>query len=124
LLDQVRAYLEERCAATASLWVAGPDWIEVTVRATVAATSLAQADAVGARIAAALDRFLHPLTGGPRGTGWEFGRVPYRSEIYALIEGITGVDHIRQLDVTPPTNADILPGALIYSGRHQVRLVA
>ena len=39
LLSQVQEYLQERCPPTADLWVAGPEWIAVTVTATVVATS-------------------------------------------------------------------------------------
>jgi hypothetical protein len=123
LLEQVKAFILARCPATADLWVAGPDWIEVTVRVTIVPTSLALADTIGGRVALALERFLHPLLGGPRGDGWAFGRVPYRSDLYALIEGIAGVDHIRDLRVDKQSESDVSPQrALIFSGRHQVRL--
>jgi hypothetical protein len=41
--------------------------------------------------------FFHHLKGGDAGEGWEFGRPVSRSEIYGLIEGIAGVDHINSL---------------------------
>jgi predicted phage baseplate assembly protein len=124
LLEDVRAYLLERCSAGARLWVAGPDWLEVVVRATVAASSLRDADAVRMRVLAALERYLHPLTGGPRATGWAFSRIPYPSELYALLNGVEGVDHVRELAVTTPSVEGAIPDtALIYSGTHQVRLV-
>lgn len=97
LLQRVRTHLVSRSAATADLWVAGPEWVEVAVTAKVIPTSVILADAVNARIAAALDAFLHPLIGGPEGTGWAFGRIPHRSDLYAVIEAVGGVDHVHAL---------------------------
>jgi hypothetical protein len=99
LLDEVRAFLEARCPATADLWVAGPEWVRVTVTATVVPTSFEAADAVGVDVRRAVERFLHPLTGGPAGEGWAFGRKPHRSDLFALVEGLPGVDHVASLTV-------------------------
>jgi hypothetical protein len=117
------------------LWVTEPDWVEVTVVAQVVPVSWQVADAVRADMAAELERFLHPLTGGPDGRGWPFGRRPHRSGLYALLESIEGVDHVRSLSVVSvPSLAEegeddptitTLPRDrwdrfLIYSGRHQI----
>ncbi len=99
LLRQVQGYLAARCPATADLWVAGPEWIAVKVKATVVPYSLDAADAVAGRVSNALTRFLHPLTGGVQGTGWAFGRNPHHSDLYALVEGVDGVDHVHTLHV-------------------------
>lgn len=96
-LRRVRNHLVSRCSLTADLWVAGPEWVEVTVAARVIPVSVAVADVVGGRITAALDAFLHPLTGGPERTGWAFGRVPHQSDLYAVIEAVEGVDHVHAL---------------------------
>ncbi|HLK01352.1 MAG TPA: putative baseplate assembly protein [Streptosporangiaceae bacterium] len=149
LISQVRDYLRERCPPTASLWVAGPEWIEVTVETTVVVSSVADAEAAADRATAALAAYLHPLTGGPGGQGWPFGQWPHGSELSAVLEAVDGVDHVRSLSVEyqPQTSdgqaalIDILtwplnrpndaPGreqpqwswldrALIYSGPHDV----
>jgi hypothetical protein len=112
LLSQVQAYLQERCPPTADLWVAGPEWIAVTVTATVVPTSFGEADAVGDRVRAALEAFLNPLTGGRAGQGWDFGRKPHGSDISALLEAVEGVDHVRTLtvDLEPETgDVDLAP---------------
>ena len=100
LLEQVRGYLLDRISATADLWVAGPEWVAVAVNATIIPTSLQTADAVVGSVRAALNRFLHPLTGGTHGRGWDFGAVPRRSDFHALIEALGDVDHVRTLSVT------------------------
>ncbi|MGQ0778526.1 MAG: putative baseplate assembly protein [Pseudonocardiales bacterium] len=99
LLRQVHAHLRARMSTTAELWVAGPEWIRVTVTATVVPRSPEVADPVRGRVRAALEHYLHPLTGGPDGTGWAFGRKPHRSDLFAVAEAVEGVDHVRSLDV-------------------------
>jgi hypothetical protein len=99
LLADVRAHLRARCPAGVDLWVVGPEWLEVTVTATVAASSVDAVAGVPARVEAAVGRFLHPLTGGPDGAGWEFGRKPHRSDLFAVVEAVEGVDHVRDLQV-------------------------
>jgi predicted phage baseplate assembly protein len=151
LLRQVQMYLQQRCPATAELWVAGPEWVRVTVTTTVVPVSIEIADAVTAGIRTALERFLHPLTGGTQGQGWAFGRKPHRSDLIAIVEAVDGVDHVRSLQVAlepespelsdrlkvalsqslaqasqQPLAADLrswLARALVYSGSHQISLV-
>ncbi|HZR52285.1 MAG TPA: putative baseplate assembly protein [Streptosporangiaceae bacterium] len=107
LLNQVGDYLRERCPATAGLWVAGPEWIAVSVQTTVAVTSVAVADATADQVRAALRGYLHPLTGGPNGQGWPFSQRPHGSELSALLEALDGVDHVHALTVTyQPQTAD------------------
>jgi len=108
LLRRVQAHLQERCCPTVDLWVAGPEWIAVTVEATVMPTSFEEADVVRERVRTALERFLHPLTGGPDGQGWAFGRKPHGSDLSALIEAVAGVDHVRTLSVSlQPETGDV-----------------
>jgi Baseplate J-like protein len=100
LLRQVREFLTDRCPPAMRLWTAGPEWVAVAVTATVAPASLAAADRVGGRVQDTLARYLHPLTGGPRGDGWAFGRKPHRSELLTLVERVDGVDHVDELSIT------------------------
>ncbi|HSB71328.1 MAG TPA: putative baseplate assembly protein [Candidatus Methylomirabilis sp.] len=103
LLREVRTYLEEHALANLKevrhVHLKGPEYIEVTVLAQVAPREPEKADQVELAILKRLETFLHPLQGGPEGRGWELGRNVYLSEIYAEIEGVEGVDHVRGLRV-------------------------
>ena len=125
LLDRVRDYLLSHMGATANIWISGPDWMEVTVSVTLVPTSLETADFVTERVNLALQTFLHPLTGGYEGKGWPFGRRPYRSDLFAVIEAVDGVDYVRSLEVTESPDINTLPPKqfLIYSGTHEVNLI-
>jgi hypothetical protein len=150
LLRRVRDYLITRCSATAEVAISGPEWIRVTVTATAVPVPGELSDAVRARVREAVERYLHPLTGGPAGQGWAFGRKPHRSDLFALIEAIPGVDHVQSLAVAhepesqmlgprltdelnrsltasgrqppPPDLQRWLDRALVYSGRHDITM--
>ncbi|MEG4166553.1 MULTISPECIES: putative baseplate assembly protein [unclassified Microcoleus] len=117
LIDRVKAYMRERCDPSVDLQVTGPEWQAVSVTAEVVPKSLEKADAVRAAVVEQLEKFLHPLTGGKKGQGWALGRLPQQSDLYAVIQSISGVDHVRSLKVEPdPETKHLSPEQLIYSG--------
>lgn len=124
LLDRVRSYIEERVSPVVDFWVVGPDWLQVDVRAEVVPQRLEAVTDVQTAVHERLRAFLHPLHGGPDGEGWDFGRKPHRSDLYALIEETPGVDHVRRLEVTEtPREGGARPGRfLVFSGGHEITL--
>jgi predicted phage baseplate assembly protein len=135
LLDRVQSFLRQRCPVTADVSVVGAFYVAVDVRADISLTSINRASDVQLAVSNALDGFLHPLTGGLDGTGWEFGRLPHRSDLYSLLQGIPGVDHVGALDFTiPALNYDpatvrdpdivkmLLSLILVCAGTHRIRL--
>ena len=44
-----------------------------------------------------LGAYIHPLKGGDNGDGWPFDKAVSRGDIYNIIEGMPGVDHVRSL---------------------------
>jgi predicted phage baseplate assembly protein len=127
LLERVKAYVGARTPPTVRLSVAGPRWLAVSVQAEVVASHPSAARGLPDAISARIDAFLQPLTGGPYENGWELGRRPYRSELFALIEGADGVDHLRSLRVSLLEDGKTLPPAdfardrlLLYAGTHTI----
>ncbi|MBD2251977.1 putative baseplate assembly protein [Nostoc parmelioides] len=120
-LQQIKTYLQARCAATLDLQVVGPQWVEVIVIVTVIPVDIGQSNALRLAISQRLKQFLHPLTGGFDRKGWEFGRYPQKSSLYRLIEGITEVDHVQELSFDSVT---LTPNQLIYSGQHDITCVS
>lgn len=135
LLEHVDAYLRARCPPAMRTHVSGPRWIRVTVRAAVVATATAAAARLLGDLRGEITRFLHPLTGGELGLGWDFGRIPRRSHLYRLLARFPGVHHIESLAViTDPPLPDAseplsepqrraLAGGLVYAGEHELTLV-
>ncbi|MFO1429726.1 MAG: putative baseplate assembly protein [Candidatus Competibacteraceae bacterium] len=125
LLARVQDYVGARADATVKLAVVGPLYIRVDVRAEVAVTNPEGASAVERAVHERLATFLHPLTGGLNGGGWDFGRAPHKSDFYALIEAVSGVDHIRYLQITEvesQTGVRRTGRFLVFSGEHQIDL--
>jgi Baseplate J-like protein len=124
LLERVASYLDARRLPVVDLRIVAPDYVEVDIAAEVALTSIDRASEVQPRIVDSLTRFLHPLTGGFDGTGWDFGRRPQKSDLLRRIGGIAGVDHVRSLTFTetphPPDNSL----ALVYAGALDIAVAA
>jgi predicted phage baseplate assembly protein len=107
LVREVEDDLATRSLATlttlthAHINVIGPGYVPVEVAVEVMPIELTQADAVRKAVLDALERFCHPLTGGPAGEGWEFGRDVYLSELFAAFENLPGVEHVHSLSFKP-----------------------
>ncbi|MEA3281834.1 MAG: putative baseplate assembly protein [Euryarchaeota archaeon] len=126
LKNVVMKYLSERCSNVISLKVKGPVYIEVSVTVDVYPTSMDMAPLAEMEALGRLESFLHPVTGGTDGKGWEFGRLICLSDIYALLEGIAEIDHVENV-VASMFEAEheariAAPDALLCSGEHQVTL--
>lgn len=94
LRDKVYAYLAPRCLLTTRLHVASARYLKIAVNITAYAFADQDEKKVKSRIEARLDANFHPLTGGPSGRGWPFGQAIYVSDLYALLDGVEGVDYV------------------------------
>lgn len=97
LMGRVRDFIEARVDPTIRIKVVGPSYATVTVEATLILANLENATYVRGYTEKLLKDFLHPLTGGFDGKGWDFGRRPYDSDFYRLLQGAPGVDHVEHL---------------------------
>jgi hypothetical protein len=99
LREEVFRLLRARRLLTTRVRVVPPSYTEVRIEAVVVrdAASVLSPESVRLAVKQALRTFLHPLTGGIDGSGWDFGRSVFRSELYQQIEGRPGVDHTRRL---------------------------
>lgn len=107
LIRTVEEYLFDRTSTylagyPSQIHLTGPGYIGIGVEVTVKYTSISAAKIVEGRIYDLLQKYFHPLHGGPEGRGWDFGRSVYISEIYAAIESVAGVDHIVDLSLRAP----------------------
>lgn len=96
LIKAVKDDLEPRCLLTTRVTVAAPRYLVVGIRVTLTLKADAVEAEVRDRAIEALQRFLHPLEGGPEADGWSFGRNVYVSEIYALLDQLPGVDFVTK----------------------------
>jgi predicted phage baseplate assembly protein len=130
-LRTVCEHLDRHRLVTTEVRVIPPDYVEVSVEATVLLKPRVSVPAARNAIEAALNKFLHPLLGGVAGTGWEFGRSVYKSEIYQVIEGVSGVDCVMRVALAAQGNFQFdgnnirltRPHGLVYSGEHRLELI-
>jgi hypothetical protein len=132
LREEVRRFVGERAPAGAvagrRLVVTGPEYRAVGVDATIVAVEPSESAAVKQRALDALAAFLHPLTGGPDGAGWQPGRPVFLSDVATVLEGCRGVDHVREvtllLDETPQgEHADVGGARVVAAGDIRLRMV-
>jgi Baseplate J-like protein len=81
--------------------VVGPGYVPVELEVAVRPPEPARSDPARKAVLAALDRFLHPLSGGPDGDGWAFGRDVFLSEVFAVLEALPDVEHVHHLAFRP-----------------------
>jgi predicted phage baseplate assembly protein len=112
-----------------------PSYRGVTVVARIVARPKADTERIRVEALAALYGYLNPISGGPDGTGWPFGRPVQSGEVYGLLQQIRGVDMIedaRLFGANPVTGErgketrklELDPYSLLFSYEHHVRVEA
>jgi hypothetical protein len=129
LLAEVRAELQARvpAAIVSNTVLTPPSYTPVSVRADIVPRHADEAAFVEARVRDGLAAFLHPLTGGAAGTGWDFGQSVYLSQVASLVEQTEGVDFVPLLqllvdDSVVGDRVPMDPGALVTAGDHQLKI--
>lgn len=132
----IREYLDLRRLVTAQLYVIDPEYIPIDVSATIVKTEEANAGALEDKVKKVIAEFLDPEYGGDakkavdyiegvsleRGSGWSFGKDVYLSELYELMERISGVDHVEDIS-TPSSNLTIEKNQLPLCGTVSITVI-
>ncbi|MFZ4507720.1 MAG: putative baseplate assembly protein [Fimbriimonas sp.] len=87
----VAEFLDQRRLLTSVIEVEEPDYRFISTDIRLVVDPKADADLVGARVTAALNRYIHPLFGGPQQNGWPFRRSLTLADIYAQVGSVHGV---------------------------------
>jgi hypothetical protein len=98
-------FLDERRLLTTRHHIVGPDYVRVRVTATLYLEEDASPADVRKDAVDQLRAFFDPLTGGPEGRGWPFGRDVHVSEGYELLDQVPGVDYVRAVRLEAPDDA-------------------
>lgn len=139
-LQRITASLDEHRLVGTRLLVAPPEYVWLTAVVSVRARPRFDPDDVRIDVLRALYRLFHPLTGGPDGTGWPFGRSVQSHEVHAALARIPGVDMAQEVQAAlypaepeagqqerarrreAVQRLDLPPTALVFSFEHQVRV--
>ncbi|WP_326595268.1 putative baseplate assembly protein [Streptomyces sp. NBC_01803] len=132
-LKRISRHLDERRPIGARVLVAPPYYQGVTVVASVRPERGATAERLRDAALAALYGYFNPLTGGPDGEGWPFGRPVHSGEVFAVLQQVPGVDLAEDVRLFPAdpvtgqraeatTRIDLDRHALVFSYEHQLRV--
>jgi predicted phage baseplate assembly protein len=113
--------------------VGPPSYLGVTVVGRLRARSKVSPSRVQTAALDALYGYLNPLTGGPDGRGWPFGRAVHAGEVFAVLQNLTDVEvveDVRIFGANPVTGErgaqtnrlELPPGSLVFSFQHQIRV--
>jgi hypothetical protein len=132
LREEVRKVIQQAMPAgpdeSQQLVVTGPAYKRLDVKATIAPMDPAEAGAVEQRTRRQLERFLHPLFGGPDQEGWEPGRAVYLSDVASVIERVEGVDYVQQLQLffdnqLQGNQAPMREGQVVVTGQIEITMI-
>ncbi|RKN44039.1 putative baseplate assembly protein [Streptomyces hoynatensis] len=132
-LAMIASYLDERRLLGTRLVVEPPFYRGVTVVARVQAARGEATEVLRDEALAALYGYFNPLTGGPEGQGWPFGRPVHAGEVFAVLQRVPGVDLVEDVRLFPAdpvtgeraeaaSRIDLDRHALVFSYEHQLRV--
>lgn len=102
----VKEFLEPNCLLTTRLHVVSPSYLMISVNVVVYAFANQNEKNMEGQIKNDFTAYFHPLTGGSGKQGWPFGQAIYVSDLYAVLDGIEGVDYITSNGTAPELVAE------------------
>lgn len=113
-LAAVQRWLDPRRLITTELFVTGPLYLAITgITAQLRLHRTADFQTVARAAQQAVTDWLHPLRGGPDGTGWPFGADIYHADLYDLLLAVPGVRRVARLSVAHPATGEDAPPDVI-----------
>lgn len=127
----IRDHLDQRRTIGARVVVEAPSYQGITVVARIRARPRADPVRLQSEAVEALYRYFHPITGGPDGDGWPFGRPVLAGEVYGVLQRLRGtelVEDARLFGANPISGErgeatqrlELDRHALVFSFGHQV----
>jgi hypothetical protein len=127
-------YLDKRRLLTVRLDVRPPAYYWISVKVQLRSAPGEDKNKVETEVLSRLYKFLNPLVGGPDGKGWPFGRDLFVSDVYQCLQGIPGVQFIRNVEMyaaqadgeprgDPVEFMEIVAHGVIASGDHSIEFI-
>ncbi len=130
-LQKITDRLDEGRVIGTRAIVEPPTYRGITIVAKIKARSRTNPTRLQEEALAALYDYFHPITGGPDGTGWPFGRPINVGEVYSVLQALRGteiVEDARLFGADPVSGQrgqqtqrlELETHALVFSYEHQV----
>lgn len=134
LLAAIATHLDDRRPVGVRVSVEPPYYQGVTVVSRIVPRPRTSVPVLQAAAVRALNTYFDPLTGGPDGDGWPFGRPVQAGEVYAVLQRLPGTELVEEVKLfaadpltgrrgDPLQRIDLDRHALVFSFRHQVRVL-
>ncbi|QNU66041.1 putative baseplate assembly protein [Ruminiclostridium herbifermentans] len=129
-LENMRRHLDKFRLITTELEVVPPEYVKITVSATVVVEQHINLNSQ--KVKDALKEMLSPVGSGEASEGWDFGRTVYKGDIYGRIKQIEGVEYVRDLkiqfegraaEIDSGGDIRLHPHAIVYSGEHKIHVI-
>jgi predicted phage baseplate assembly protein len=132
-LQHVTDRLDEVRLIGARVVVQPPLYLGLTAVARLIARPRVSVERVREDALTALYSFINPISGGPDGNGWPFGRPVQTGDVFGVLQKVRGVElveDVRLFAANPVTGErgqetrrlDLEPTSLVFSYEHQVRV--
>jgi len=130
----VQEYIDERRLLAMRVEIAPPEYQLISVDAKVRVKPGFDFDQVAVGVKRRLYQYINPVCGGPKETGWPFGRGLYPSEIYSVIQSAPDVDYVESAQIYTvdwqtgqrqqiTDRINIPPNGLLCSSEHTVSVM-
>jgi predicted phage baseplate assembly protein len=134
LLHKITTHLERCRLVGARVLVEPPLYMGLTVKARVRAGPRSDPKRLKDAALEALYRYFHPITGGPDGSGWPFGRPVHGGEAFWVLQRVPGVLYVEDARLFPSNpitgqrgevveRLELEPNALVFSYEHELEVV-
>jgi predicted phage baseplate assembly protein len=133
-LQKIKTFLGERRMVGARVLVEPPEYQGVTVVAQLRSRPRTTPQRLQNDAMEALYRYFGPVTGGPDGKGWPFGRPVHIGDVYAVLQRVPGtelVEDARLFAANPATGErnqqpvqriELGAHTLVFSYEHQIQV--
>ena len=109
----VTEYLNPRRLLGTPVRVRAPTYNPVTLDIHLAVVPQSDPEAVLAAVFEAVLAYVSPVTGGPEGTGWPYGRALTNDDVLSVVAEVPGIDHSQPIHVNAVTLAGYTIGESI-----------
>ena len=132
-MEKIKERLEEARLIGTRVLIEPPLYQGVTVVARIQPKARSSAARIREEALEQLNDYLNPLTGGPDGTGWPWGRPVQAGEIFSVLQSVRGVDLVEDVRVfgADPITGDrgqqtprleLERNSVVFSYAHQLRV--
>ena len=101
-------FLDKRRLLTTRIHLVDPQYVSINLKTTLVIEDGIEPENVRKNAQKELEYYFHPLRSEKywQGKGYPFGRNVYLSELYQLLDNLSGVDYVKELIINPKEQSE------------------